>query len=116
MVDVLRHFEHVDRQFDIHVALDPAPPHRVGEFLGRFGYHCIAVIVEPVHQWPDWRILLVLDQCGIIECSDQASLGAEQIKQSSIVDVECKAASGGIEVGTINEYRNPLFWIENHRK
>src|SRR4051812_11415614 len=33
VIDVLGHFEHIDRQLDIHVALDAAPPHRVGKFL-----------------------------------------------------------------------------------
>ena len=74
MVDVLRHLEHVDRQLDIHVALDPAPTHRVGEFLGRLGYHRVAVVIEPIDERPDRRVFLVLDQSSIVERSDQAPL------------------------------------------
>src|SRR5215469_7395395 len=39
MIDVLRHLEHIDCQLDIHVALYPAPPHRIGELLCRLCNH-----------------------------------------------------------------------------
>src|SRR5207247_140024 len=77
MIDVLSRREHVDRQLDIHIALYPAPPHRVGELLGRFCDHRIAIVIEPINERSNRRVLLVLDQGGIVERSDQPSLGAE---------------------------------------
>ena len=109
-----RHFEHVDRQLDVHVALDAAPAHRVGEFLGRLGDHRVAVVIEPIDQRPDRRVFLVLEQRRIVECPDQPPLGAEQIQQPLVIYVELQAASGRIEVGAVNEYRNTFFRIEEH--
>src|SRR5215471_4837892 len=99
MIDELPYFEHVDRQFDIHVPLDATAPHRVGELLCRFCYHRVAIVIEPVDQRSDWRILLIFDQRRVIEGPDQPSLGAEQFEQTSVVYVECETASGGIQIG-----------------
>ena len=114
MIDVLRHLEHVDRQLDIHVAFDAAPPHRVGEFLCRLGHHRIAIVIEPIDERSDRRIFLVFDQSSIVKCSDQPPLGAEQIQQSSVIDIECQTPRGGVEVGSINEKGESFFRIENH--
>src|ERR1700730_6245095 len=114
MIDVLSHLEHVDCQLDIHVALYSAPPHRVGELLCRLCNHRVAIVVEPIDERSDWRVLLILDQGGIVERSDQPSLGAEQFEQPLVVDVECQATCGGIEVGSVDEYGDSLLWIENH--
>ena len=109
-----RHLEHVDRQLDIHVPFDPAPSHRVGEFLGRFGDHRVAVVIEPIDQRPDRRIFLIFNQSSIVECSNQPPFRAKQIQQSPIIDVECQTPRGGIEVSSINEKGKSFFRIENH--
>ncbi len=109
-----RHLEHVDRQLDVHVALDAAPAHRVGELLGRLGDHRVAVVIEPIDQRPDRRVFLVLEQRSVVERPDQPSLRAEKVEQPLVIYVELQAASGRIEVGAVNEYRNTFFWIEEH--
>ena len=62
------------------LALDPAPPHGVSEFLCRLGDHCVAVVIQPIDKRSDWRVLLVFNQRGIVKCSDETSLGAEQFE------------------------------------
>ncbi len=68
------HFHGVDRQFDVHVALDLAAAGLVDEFLGRLGHDGVAVVVEPVDQGPDRRIFLILDHRGVIERAQQIAL------------------------------------------
>ena len=48
MVQMLGHLEHVDGELDVHVALELAAAHGVGEFLGRLGDHGVAVVVQPI--------------------------------------------------------------------
>jgi len=50
----------VDRQLDIHVALDLAAAAGVDEFLGQLGDNRVAVIPEPIDERPDWRTFLFL--------------------------------------------------------
>ena len=54
VIDMGGHFEHVDRQLDIHITLDPPTPHRVRELFGRLGDHRVTVIVKPINKWPYW--------------------------------------------------------------
>ena len=61
VVDEGRELERVDRELDVHVALDLAPAGRVDELLGRLRHHPVAVVVEPVDQRPDRGVFLVLD-------------------------------------------------------
>src|SRR5262249_53577085 len=43
----------IDRELDVHVALDLAPAGLIDEFFGRLGDDAIAVVVEPVDQRSD---------------------------------------------------------------
>jgi hypothetical protein len=58
LVDMPGEFHGVDGQLDIHAALHPAAAARVGEFPGGFGDDGVAVVIEPVDQRPDRRVLL----------------------------------------------------------
>src|SRR5665213_2943417 len=116
VVHVLSHFEHVDRQLDVHVALDPAPPQRIGELLGRLGDHGVAVVIEPIDQRPDRRIFLILHQRSIIKGADQASLRPKKIKQTLIIDIEIETSRRGIKVGAINKNGDTLLRVENHQQ
>src|SRR5260370_988153 len=51
----------IELAIDIHVALDAAASHRVGEFLGRLGDHGIAIIIEPIDERSDRRIFLIFN-------------------------------------------------------
>ena len=55
MVQMLGHLQDVDGELDVHVALDLAAAHGVGEFLGRLRHHGVAVVIQPVDQRPDRR-------------------------------------------------------------
>ena len=73
MIQIVGHFQHVDGQLDIHVALDLAPAGCVGKFLGRLGHHSVAVVIQPIDQGADRRIFLILDQSGVVESPDQTT-------------------------------------------
>ncbi len=53
VVDVRCELQGVDRELDVHVALDLAPAGRVDELLGRLRDHPVAVVIEPVDQRAD---------------------------------------------------------------
>ncbi len=116
MIDMRRHFHHIDGQFDIHVALHLPAAHGIGVFLGRLGHHGEAVIVEPVDQRPQRRIFLILDQGRVIESAHQMRFLAEGFQQAAIVDLEAEAAGRRIQVGAVDEERNALLSIELHGK
>src|SRR6202023_4288882 len=61
LVDVLGQFHRIDRELDVHVALDLAAPAGVDEFLGRLGDDGVAVVIEPVDQGTKRGELLILD-------------------------------------------------------
>ena len=113
---MLGHFEHVDGQLDVHIALDPASTERIGEFLGRLGDHGVAVVIEPIDQRPYRRIFLILDQRRIVERTNQPSFRTKQIEQPLVIYVKRQATRGGIKIGAVNEYGDTFFWIENHLK
>ena len=98
MVQLFGHFHHVDGQLDIHVAFDLAASGGVGEFLGRLGDHGVAVIVQPVDQRADRRILLVLDHGGVVEGPDQPTFIRENSQKTLVVDVEIQRPRGGVKV------------------
>ena len=73
MVEMVGHLHGVDCQFDVHVSLHLAPSKRIDELFRRLCHDCESIVIEPIDQWSYRRILLVLDQCRIIERSDQFS-------------------------------------------
>ena len=48
MINAWRQFQHVDGDFDIHIALHAPPPGGIGIFLGRLGHQSIAIISQPI--------------------------------------------------------------------
>ena len=73
LIDIPSELHDVDRELDIHVALDLAAPHEVGEFLGGLGHHLVAVVIEPIDQGLDRRIFGVIEKGGVVEGADQAT-------------------------------------------
>ncbi len=67
MIHMWRELHSIHRQLDIHIALDLPPPHGIGKFLGRFGAHIVAVIIQPIDQRPNGGILFILQKRRIIE-------------------------------------------------
>ncbi len=96
MVEILRHLHDVNGQLDIHVALDLAPPGRVRVLLRRLGHHCVTVVVQPVDKGANGRILLFIEQGGVIKRPDQAPFCTEEIKQTLVVYVEAQGARRGV--------------------
>ena len=59
-------------------------------------------------------ILLILHQSGVVVGPDEDAALAELVEELAIVDVEAKSLGGGIEVGPVNEERQPVGRIEGH--
>ena len=109
MVDVGRELERVDRELDVHVALDLAPAGRVDELLGRLGHDAVAVIVEPVDQRPDRGVFLVLDQRRVVKCPHQIAAALEFLQQPLVVDIETEGFCRRVEVGAVDKEGDPLL-------
>ena len=90
LIDVRRDLHGVDRELDVHVALDLAPPGLIDEFLRRLGDDGVAVVVEPIDQRPDRRIFLILDHGGVIERPHQIAARLELAQQALVVDIEAQ--------------------------
>ena len=88
MIQNRRHFDHIDGQFDVHIALNFALPGGIGEFLGRLGHHGIAIVIEPIDERANRRIFLILDQGGIVKSADQTAALAKRVQQALIIDIE----------------------------
>ena len=108
----------IDRELDVHVALDLAAAGLVDEFLGRLGDDRIAVVVEPVDQRADRGIFLILDHRGVIERAQQIAARLEFAQQLLVVDVEAERFGGGVKIGAVNEqmrfFRRGLSWCVSH--
>ena len=61
----------IDRELNIHVALDLTATQCIGEFLGRLRHYLVAVIVEPVDQRPDRRIFGVVHERCVVNGAHQ---------------------------------------------
>ncbi len=48
MIDMACEVHGIDREFNVHVALDLAAAGLVDEFLGRLGNDGVAVVIEPI--------------------------------------------------------------------
>src|SRR5262249_5112288 len=114
MIEMLHKAHGIDRDFNVHVAFDLAAAKRVGELLGRFGHHGVAVVVEPIDQWTDRGILLVLHKRCIVERSYELTLRSEESEETLIVDVEAKPLGGRVQVCAIDENRQTLIGIKVH--
>jgi hypothetical protein len=90
VVDMFGEFQRVDRQLDVHIALDLAAAGGVGELLRRLGHDLVAIVVEPVDQRPDRGIFLIFDQRRVIIGAQQIAALLEIGEQLAVVDVEAE--------------------------
>src|SRR5665213_3521312 len=114
LIDMFGEFHGIDRELDIHVALDLAAARGVDEFLGRLGDDGVAVVIEPVDQGTDRRVFLILDDRGVIERAYQRAATLEFLEQAFVVDVETECLGGCIEVGAVDEERNLVGGRRGH--
>ena len=108
MRDVRGEFHGIDGKFDVHIALDLATTGRIREFLHGFRDHRKTVVVEPIDQWPDRGVFLILDESGIVEGTDQFSFGLILFQQPSVIDIKSERPRRGVKVGAIDEKSNPI--------
>ncbi len=67
LVDLAGELHGMDRELDVHVALDLAATGGVDVFLGRLGDHRVAVVVQPIDQRSDRGEFLILDDGRVVE-------------------------------------------------
>src|SRR5262249_9663618 len=103
VIDRGRNFHRVDGELDIHAAFDLAPASLIDEFLCRLGHDAVAIVIKPIDQGPDRRVLLVLDYGGIIKTAQQITPPLQIPQQTRGVDIKTERFGGRIEVGAVNE-------------
>ena len=103
MIHMLGHFNHIQRQFNIHVSLDFATTKRIRKFAGRFCDHGKTIIIQPVNKGLDGGIFLILNQRGVIKGANQTTPFREKRKQLLIINVKIQSLSRSVKVGPINE-------------
>ena len=106
--------EHVHRHLDVHAALHPAAAGGVRELLRRLGDDGVAVVAEPVHERPQRRILVGLQQRGVVVGANQVALLAEVGEQVLVVHVEPQGAGCGVEVGPVDEDGEAFAAVVGH--
>src|SRR3712207_4954270 len=115
MLDMRRELQGVDRELDVHVALDLAAAARVDELLGGLRHNPVAVVVEPVNQGTNGGIFLIFDERRIIEGTYQIAAALKLLQEPLVVDVESECLRGRVKICAVNEERDPLLayhrWI-----
>ncbi|MHC2533539.1 hypothetical protein ACVJMY_003108 [Bradyrhizobium diazoefficiens] len=104
LIDVLGELHRIYGEVDIHAALHlAAAGDGVDEFLRELGDDGVSVIVEPIDQGADRRILLILDEGRVVEGPQQRTSALEFAEQTPVVDVEAERLGGGMEIGAIDK-------------
>ena len=106
MVKVIGHFHHVDGQLDVHITLDLTTPTGIGEFLHRLRNHRVTVVIQPIDQRSNRRILLIFNQSGVVKRANQSPLRAVIVQNTLVVKIRAKRTRRSIKVRTVNEQRN----------
>src|SRR6478672_10702797 len=96
-------FHGIDREFDMHIALHPAPSAVIQEFLGWFGDDGVAVVIEPVEQGSNRRILLILNDRCVIKRSNEISASLHLQEELLVINVEAKCFGSCIDVGAVDK-------------
>lgn len=112
MVDLVAHFHHVDGELDVDIALDLLAALRIDELLGGLRHHRVAIIIEPVDKRADRRVILILDEGGVIEGADQTAPLAGPAQQFPIINIETKGFCGSIKIGAVNKHRDLFVGIK----
>jgi hypothetical protein len=71
--------------------------------------------MQPIHQWANGRVFIILQQGSVVKGAQQFSTAHELLPQQLVVDIEPKRLCGGIEVRPIDEQRQPIILIEHIR-
>ena len=114
VVDPGRKLHGVDRQLDVHVALDLAAALAVRVFLGGLRHHGEAVVVQPVDQRADRGIVIVLEQSRVVEGTQQFPAPHEFLPQQLVVDVEPKRLRRRVKIGSVDEQREPFVLVKHY--
>src|SRR5262249_18277551 len=103
VIDRACNFHRVDGELDIHAAFDLAPASLIDEFLCRLGHDAVAIVIKPIDQGPDRRVLLVLDYGGIIKRAQEKAARLKIAQQTPVIDIKNERLGGGVGGGGVNE-------------
>ncbi len=98
-----------------HIAPPALAPLGVRVFPRRLGHQAVAVVVQPIDQRPDRRIVLNLRRGRYSSRRDQHPALAELLKELAVVDVETQPLGRRVEVGPVDEERQAVRGVEGHR-
>ena len=112
VIQVRRHFHHVDGQFDIHIALDLAAAEGIGEFLGRLGLHGEAVIVVPIYQGSNRRIFLIFQLGGVGKCANEGAFSGKRVQETLVINVDAQCARRRIQISAVDKKTTLFVWAE----
>ncbi len=70
MIQMWLDFHYIHGQLDMNIAFDLLAACGVSKFLGGFGHHGVAVVVQPIDQRPDRGTLLFFHHGGVIKGAD----------------------------------------------
>ena len=87
--------------------LDLAAAVGVDELLGRLRNDGKSVVIEPIDQRTDRGVLLILDDRGVVERTQQRAAALEFPEKAFVIDVEAKRPGGRLEIGAVDEERDP---------
>ena len=106
LIDLTNHLHGIDGKFDVHVSLDLAAAAGVSELFHRLGDYSVAVVTEPIGQWAQRGILLILEGRLVVECPQQRPAALELHEKALVVDIEAQRLCGCIKIGTIDKERD----------
>src|SRR5690606_15039616 len=113
MVEPRRKLHGIDGKLDVHVALDLPASLAVGVLLRRLRDHAEAVVVKPVDKRSDRRVVVVLQQRGVVERTQQLAPALEFLPEKLVVYVESQRLCRGVEVRPVDEQREPFVLVEH---
>src|SRR5664279_2025963 len=80
LVDVLGEIQRIDRNLDIHIAFDLTLAAGIDVLLGGLRDDRVAVVVEPVDQWPNRGRHLIFNDRRVIEGAHERTATREFVK------------------------------------
>ena len=90
VIKLVGKLQHVHRDLNVHVSLDPAPSRGIGEFLRRLRHQGVAVIGQPIGQWFQRRIFFRLQHSRVIVGAQDIRFFPKVFQQVTVIDIEPK--------------------------
>jgi hypothetical protein len=103
LIDILGQFHRIDRNLDMHVALDLNLAVGIDELFGGLRDNRVAIVVEPVDQRTNRGIFLIFNYRRVIEGTHQRAATRKFVEKPFVVDIKSDRSAGRIEVCPVDE-------------